>query len=67
MALLRRAFARAIRLLKLANDRDADFDPARALEWADGLPAQGARRTSMHRGASLHKELLDQSTFWRQS
>jgi hypothetical protein len=67
MALLRRGFARVMRVIALANGGDADFDPARALEWTDGLPARGVRRTSMHRGETLHKELLDQSMLWRQS
>jgi|KBSMisStaDraftv2_1062788.scaffolds.fasta_scaffold264861_2 hypothetical protein len=66
VALLRRGTARAIELLKVANDRDADFDAARALEWSDGVPARGVRHAAMQRAETLHRESLDQSTLWRQ-
>jgi hypothetical protein len=53
--------------LKDVNGRDADFDAGRALEWSDGLPARGIRRASIHRSQTLRRDLLDQSTLWRQS
>jgi hypothetical protein len=67
LALLQRGWARAMAMLKVINGRDADFDAARALEWSDGLPARGIRRGSIHRSETLRKDLLDQSTLWRQS
>ena len=58
--------ARALDLLKVANDHDADFDAARALEWSDGVPARGVRRACLQRAETLRRELSDQSTLWRQ-
>jgi hypothetical protein len=66
VAMLRRGLARAFELVKVVNDRDADFDAARALEWSDGLPTRGARRTAIQRAETLRRELSDQSTLWRQ-
>jgi hypothetical protein len=66
VGLLRRGFARALDLLKVANDRDGGFDAARALEWSDGLAARVVRRASMQRAETLRRELSDQSTLWRQ-
>jgi len=66
VALLRRGFARALEVMKLANDRDADFDAARALEWSNGSPARGVRRASLQRAEMLRRELSDQATLWRQ-
>jgi len=64
--LLRRGFARVLQLLEVANDHDADFDAARALEWSDGLPARGVRRTAMQRAQTLRGEQSDHSMSWRQ-
>lgn len=66
VALLQRGVDRALELLKVANNRDADFAAARAPEWSDGLPARGVRRISMQRAETLRRELADQSTLWRQ-
>ena len=67
VALLRRELVRVTRRLRLANGDDAHFDAAHALEWTDGLPARRGRRASTQHGTTLHKELLDPSTLWRQS
>ena len=66
VGLLRRGLACALDLLKVANDHDADFDAARALEWSDGVPARGVRRACLQRAETLRRELSDQSTLWRQ-
>lgn len=66
IALLQRVFARVLDVLKRADDRDAEFDAVRALEWSDGLPSRGVRRAAMHRLDAERSHVPDQSTLWRQ-
>jgi len=67
LALLQRALARAIAILKAVNNRGTDLDAARTQERRGGVSPHGIRCASLRKDETGRNELLAQSTLWRQT